>query len=281
MSTRTQEEGRSYYTEHDFNYVPSEFADGSDIRENIEWQRKLLWATRIGVVTFDRSGLGPIVRPDSPILELTARHPRLQTNTSRPLNAIIRMDKVGTAVGASFTMTEQIQPWSKTDIYRTGITRNQLALGKFVLYPRATYSPGSSAGVGNPTIEDDKTEFFGVARPPAPVFHDPVEPWFIPRYANGSLGNARLYLQVDFADAKSPNAVADQIRMTIYGADGQQVSTRMLFKNAEGLWGNVFSTNDYDPRGGNTAKICAVGIEHGFTGAGTYSQIIPITFKNV
>ena len=70
MPDRTQEEGRTPYTEHNFNYTPSVRIDDR-YRTDIDWQRKLLWAIREGDPTFDieaRSGVKP---PAAPIIQLT------------------------------------------------------------------------------------------------------------------------------------------------------------------------------------------------------------------
>lgn len=45
MSDRTQEDGRSYYTEREYKYTPSSHTGMNDIRMDKEWQNKLLWAT--------------------------------------------------------------------------------------------------------------------------------------------------------------------------------------------------------------------------------------------
>lgn len=52
-SERTQQDGRTFYTEHDFAFTPSAFSAGDMYRENIEWLKHLTYALRVGDVTYD------------------------------------------------------------------------------------------------------------------------------------------------------------------------------------------------------------------------------------
>lgn len=67
MSERTQEQGRSYYTEHDYAFTPSAAAAGNMYRENIEWERGLLTATRVGDPTMDPVAKAAILHPTPPV----------------------------------------------------------------------------------------------------------------------------------------------------------------------------------------------------------------------
>lgn len=53
MPENTQAQGRSYYTERNYAFTPSARAAGNVAAENLEWERGLLRATRVGDVTFD------------------------------------------------------------------------------------------------------------------------------------------------------------------------------------------------------------------------------------
>lgn len=75
MSNRTQEEGRSYYTEHTYDYTPS----GNLFRDANNWQRGLLWATRVCDPTYDRiCDLPPVAK--NPIIAIYSYAPNLQLN---------------------------------------------------------------------------------------------------------------------------------------------------------------------------------------------------------
>lgn len=63
MSENTQLDGRTPFTERDFAFTPSAFAD-DEHRTDLEWQTKLLWVIREGDPTFDVEARMP--QPDLP-----------------------------------------------------------------------------------------------------------------------------------------------------------------------------------------------------------------------
>lgn len=61
MSSNTQEQGRSYYTERDYAFTPTR---PNDIYyTEIQWERGLLAATRIGDPSFDYEAKAAIINP--------------------------------------------------------------------------------------------------------------------------------------------------------------------------------------------------------------------------
>lgn len=64
MSTNTQKQGRSFYTERDYYaFTPSARAAGNVVLENREWEAGLVAATRVGDPTFDIEAKSKILNP--------------------------------------------------------------------------------------------------------------------------------------------------------------------------------------------------------------------------
>lgn len=78
----------------------------------------------------------------------------------------------------------------------------------------------------------------------------------------------------------APGATVKEMSISIFGAENQCITTKALTKYGS-CWIVKLLPGDVDPRGGNTARITAIGENYTFEGDETVLKNVPIAIKNV
>ena len=124
----------------------------------------------------------------------------------------------------------------------------------------------------------DDLQVIGIARPVAPTITISESGLVINR-KNNVLQETETIIEAKCTDTSAPRATVKEMSISIFSAENQYITTKALTKYGS-RWIVKLLPGDVDPRGGNTARITAIGVNT-FEGDETVLKNVPIAIKNV